>query len=79
MVQRKKKLRVFEVSSDIKPCYTEKFLLQKLEYIHANPISGKWQLAETAEEYEHSSARFYELNEEHAKIKVTHHKDLGSC
>jgi putative transposase len=31
--QRKKKHRVFEVSSDIKPCYTEKFLLQKLNYL----------------------------------------------
>jgi len=75
--KRKKKHRVFEVSSDIKPCYTEKFLLQKLEYIHANPISGKWHLAEIAEEYKHSSARFYELNEEHPQIKITHHKDLG--
>lgn len=26
--ERKKKHRVFEVSSDIKPCYTEKFLLK---------------------------------------------------
>ncbi|MDZ7649292.1 MAG: hypothetical protein U5K54_20170 [Cytophagales bacterium] len=29
--KRKKQHRVFEVSSDIKACYTEKFLLQKLE------------------------------------------------
>src|SRR5882672_3829806 len=36
---RQKKHRVFEVSSDIKPCYIEKFLLQKLEYIHSNPVS----------------------------------------
>lgn len=28
--ERKKKLRVFEILSDIKPCYKEKFLLQKL-------------------------------------------------
>ena len=75
---RKKKHRVFEVSSDIKPCYTEKFLLQKLEYIHANPISKKWQLAAFAEAYAHSSAGFYELNENHSKVKITHYKDLGS-
>jgi hypothetical protein len=43
--QRKKKHRVFEVSSDIKPCYTEKFLLQKLNYIHNNPTVVKWKLA----------------------------------
>jgi len=43
--QRKKKHRVFEVSSDIKPCYTEKFLLQKLNYIHNNLqlLNGNWQ------------------------------------
>ena len=75
---RKKKHRVFEVSSDIKPCYTEKFLLQKLEYIHANPISKKWKLAEFAEAYTHSSAGFYELNEGHPKVKLTHYKDVGS-
>ena len=74
---RKKKHRVFEVSSDIKPCYTEKFLLQKLNYIHTNPIRGKWQLADSAEDYAHSSAAFYALNREHPRIKITHYKDVG--
>ena len=74
---RKKKHRVFEVSSDIKKCYTERFLLQKLRYIHRNPVRGKWQLAASAEEYAHSSARYYELNEEHPHIKITHYKDVG--
>ena len=75
--KRKKKHRVFEISSDIKPCYTENFLLQKLEYIHANPISNKWQLVNTPEEYPHSSAAFYELNKNHSKVMITHYKDLG--
>jgi len=60
--QRKKKHRVFEASSDIKPCYTEKFLLQKLNYIHNNATAAKWQLAKLPEEYFHSSASFYILN-----------------
>ena len=42
--KRQKKHRVFEISSDIKPCYNERFLLQKLEYIHTNPVSGKWKM-----------------------------------
>jgi REP element-mobilizing transposase RayT len=75
--QRKKKHRVFEVSSDIKPCYTEKFLLQKLNYIHNNPITAKWKLAKFPEEYFHSSASFYILNKEHEFIKLTHWKDVG--
>ncbi len=75
--QRKKKHRIFEVSSDIKACYTEKFLLQKLDYIHNNPVSGKWKLAATPEEYFHSSAAFYMLNQQHSLINITHYKDTG--
>jgi hypothetical protein len=75
--QRKKKHRVFEVSSDIKPCYTEKFLLQKLNYIHNNPTTGKWKLAKFPEEYFHSSASFYILNKEHECIKLTLWKGVG--
>ena len=33
---------------------------QKLEYIHANPVSGKWKLAKDDISYYFSSARFYE-------------------
>ena len=69
---------MFEVSSDIKPCYTEKFLIQKLEYMHENPLSKKWNLADTPESYPHSSARFYEMNEDHPSIKLTHFEELGT-
>lgn len=34
--------------------------IQKLGYIHFNPISGKWQLAKDDLDYHYSSARFYE-------------------
>jgi putative transposase len=34
---------------------------QKLDYIHANPVSGKWQLAKDDISYYYSSARFYEF------------------
>ena len=33
---------------------------QKVEYIHFNPVSGKWNLAKDYLEYYFSSARFYE-------------------
>ena len=33
---------------------------QKLDYIHFNPVSGKWQLAKDDLSYHFSSARFYE-------------------
>jgi len=75
--QRKKKHRVFEVSSDIKPCYTEKFLLQKLNYVHNNPTVAKWKLANLPEEYFHSSASYYILNRQHEFVRLTHWKDVG--
>ncbi len=50
---------VFEPSFDGKECYTDKFIEQKLNYIHENPCRGKWTLATTPEVYVHSSAGFY--------------------
>jgi REP element-mobilizing transposase RayT len=75
--KRNKKHRVFESSSDIKPCNTERFTRQKLEYIHANPVRGKWNLAHSFIDYAHSSARFYEENIPHQYVKLTHYKDVG--
>jgi len=73
---RNKKHRVFEISSDIKQCESEDFLLQKLEYIHANPVTGKWNLAEDFVKYSHSSACYYELNENHPEVSITHYLDI---
>jgi putative transposase len=52
--------RVFEKSFDAKPIYTGHFLDQKIDYIHHNPVRGKWQLADDYTLYLHSSASFYE-------------------
>jgi hypothetical protein len=51
---------VFKDSFDAKAIITQRFLLQKINYIHNNPVSGKWMLAKDFE-YEHSSASFYEI------------------
>ncbi len=60
--ERKKKQlhKVFKDSFDAKPIFSEKFLIQKLNYIHYNPVTGKWNLAIDFVSYEHSSASFYE-------------------
>ncbi len=73
---RNKKHRVFEVSSDIKPCYYESYLLQKLDYIHNNPLRGKWNLVVAPELYLHSSAAFYILNQPHPFVELTHYKEV---
>lgn len=63
-VDKKEKLNgklheVFEPSFDWKECMTEKFVEQKLNYIHENPCRGKWNLVEHPEDYVHSSAGYY--------------------
>jgi len=62
--------KVFKDSFDAKPIYTRQFLLQKIQYIHLNPVRGKWKLVNDWREYEHSSASFYELN------KIMHYQPL---
>ncbi len=56
---RKQKHRVFETSSDIKECFDGKMIEEKLKYMHANPVSKHWRLADDAVEYPHSSFAFY--------------------
>jgi putative transposase len=40
--------------------YTREVAKQKIDYIHFNPVTGKWQLAKDDLDYYFSSARFYE-------------------
>lgn len=56
------KHKVFEESFDAKPVHSREFLLQKVNYIHHNPVSKKWSLVSDYVNYEHSSASFYELD-----------------
>jgi hypothetical protein len=66
--KKKKQLhKVFKDSFDAKVIFSEKFLVKKpawsadrLNYIHHNPVSGKWNPAADFVSYEHSSASFYE-------------------
>jgi len=40
--------------------WSEKVFIQKLNYIHNNPVQTKWKLAQLPEQYKYSSALFYE-------------------
>ncbi len=42
------------------PLSRESILIQKLDYIHDNPIQEKWNLSAQPEDYRWSSANFYE-------------------
>jgi len=53
------KHRCFEEKADIQLCRTYKFVQQKLDYMHSNPVSKKWSLVTDPVKYPHSSAIFY--------------------
>ena len=67
--------KAFEPSFDAKPIYTLKFLYQKLDYIHHNPVSGKWNLCNEFTDYAHSSAAFYELTRAYDLIAITDYRE----
>jgi REP element-mobilizing transposase RayT len=74
-IKKGQKHKVFEGSFDAKPIYSDHFFYQKLNYIHMNPLTGKWKLVEDFISYEHSSASFYELGiAKH--FEPRHYKDL---
>ena len=67
--------KAFEPSFDAKPVYTLDFLYQKIDYIHHNPVSGKWNLCNEFTDYPHSSAAFYELGQSHVFVCITDYRD----
>jgi putative transposase len=73
--KRGKLHQVFQPSFDLKIIVTEKFLTQKINYIHTNPVSKKWNLVDDFREYKYSSAGFYEL-ENFAGYKIYHYLEV---
>lgn len=53
---------------------SKKALLQKLDYIHNNPVQEKWKLALVPEDYRWSSASFYNTGEDEFGL-LTHYDD----
>jgi hypothetical protein len=45
------------------PLFTREVALQKLNYIHNNPLKEHWNLVKDPCDYKYSSARYYELDE----------------
>jgi hypothetical protein len=62
--KRRKLHEVFEPSFDWKECNSNRFIDQKLNYIHANPCRGAWNLVVDECDYEHSSAKYYATGEQ---------------
>jgi len=60
---RKQTYAVWEDEYMARDIVSTRFLLQKMEYVHNNPIQPHWRLVDRAEDYEWSSARFYTCGE----------------
>jgi hypothetical protein len=52
-----------------------KLLEQKMDYIHHNPVKGKWNLAGNFTMYQHSSASYYECGQ-HKEFEVVDYRTL---
>jgi putative transposase len=70
-----RKLQVWKRNSMSIDLYNEKFLLQKLNYIHNNPCQPHWNLASHPCDYFYSSARFY-YNRENSFEILQHYADI---
>jgi len=57
---KKQRYKVWEDNYLAKSVVTERFMLQKLKYIHQNAVQERWRLAERPTAYEWSSAAYYE-------------------
>ena len=66
-----RKYQVWERNSLGVPLWTTKVFKQKLDYIHNNPVQAG--LCKCPEDYNYSSARFYEKNEKNW-VFLTHHE-----
>jgi putative transposase len=56
--------------------YSRKVIEQKLDYIHNNPVQGKWMLANSPIDYHFSSASFYELGDKKYSFLTHYMEDI---
>ena len=56
--------RIWKEQSRAVELYTPNVVFQKLDYIHHNPVAGKWNLADDYLGYPFSSASFYQTLED---------------
>jgi hypothetical protein len=57
--KRGKLHQVFEPSFDVKHCFNDEMIVQKLNYMHLNPTVGKNPLVANPCDYLHGSANYY--------------------
>ncbi|MCY7409174.1 MAG: hypothetical protein LH473_02800 [Chitinophagales bacterium] len=73
--KRGKLHQVFEPSFDARKILSEEMLIQKINYIHHNPVKGIWKLADDFILYPHSSAAFYETGKQ-GLFNIIHYEKI---
>lgn len=73
--KRGKLHEIFEASFDCKQINSDKFMDQKLFYMHTNPCRGKWRLVVHPDDYIHSSSKYYSTGEQ-GIYEVLHYMEL---
>ena len=58
-----KKFEFWQRDSLAIPLFTHEVAMQKLNYLHNNPLKEHWNLVKDPCDYKYSSARYYELSE----------------
>ena len=75
LVEKKdRKYQIWKRNSLSINIYSEKVFLQKLNYIHNNPLKSKWRLVNNINEYRYSSAKYYEYGFDEFQI-LSHYKN----
>jgi len=59
--------------------YTHEVAIQKLEYIHRNPMAEHWQLVNDPCDYKYSSARYYEMDDKNFSFLKDLKDEFGWC
>ncbi len=73
--KRGKLHQVFKPSFDARIILDEKMLFQKMDYIHHNPVRGRWNLVSDFVLYRYSSAAFYVLGRP-CQFPITHYAEI---
>ena len=77
---KSRKINFWQPYPDVFELDNEETILQKLEYIHTNPMQEKWNLVKHPVDYLYSSAKFYETGEKNFSFLYDYRdwKDLST-
>jgi putative transposase len=77
LVEKKdRKIQIWQRNPLAVEMYSRKVIEQKLDYIHNNPVQGKWMLVNSPIDYYFSSASFYEMGDKKYSFLTHYMEDI---